>query len=274
MKLHVLTLVIALLLPVAASAQDADSPRDPRLRTRVELGFLDVLSHKIQFGNDGTYIDYVDEAGQDVLFMFMRASVEARLNARHHIVFLYQPLELNGETITPRDWQIDDLTFPEGTPVDARYSFPFFRASYMYDVVPSQNTELSFGASLQLRNATIVFTSVDGTLRRFERDVGPVPIVKARFRRDFANDTFFEAEADGFYAPIKYLNGGDSDVTGAIADVSLRYGFEVGRSEAFANARYVGGGGEGTSNGSEFGDGFSKNWIHLAAISLGFTYDL
>lgn len=269
-------LLVALLATIAvpAFAQDDSSSTDPRFRSRVEVGFLDVLSHKIQYGNDGTYINYVEEGGQDVLFMFMRASIEARFNGRHHVSFLYQPLQLKGEAVTTRELKLDDVTFPEGTAIDAKYGFPFYRVSYMYDVLPSGTTELGLGASLQLRNATIVFTSVDGSLRHYERDVGPVPILKLRFRKDFANDTFFEAEADGFYAPIKYLNGGASDVVGAIADVSVRYGFELGRTEAFLNARYLGGGAEGTSDESEFGDGFTKNWLHFATISLGFTYDL
>lgn len=265
--------ILMLMLSAPAMAQDGSSS-DPRFRTRAELGFVDVLSHKIQFGSDGSYIDYVNEGGQDVLFPFMRASVEGRFNGRHHVVFLYQPLQFDGQVVTKRDWLVDGLTFPEGTAVDTKYGFPFFRVSYMYDVLPSSTAELGLGASLQLRNATIVFTSVDGSLRRLERDVGPVPILKLRFRKDFANDTFFGVEADGFYAPIKYLNGGASDVVGAIADVSLRYGFVFDQTEAFLNARYVGGGGEGTGEGSEFGDGFSRNWLHIASISLGFTYDL
>lgn len=261
-----------MLCSTTAAAQEGDG--DPRFRTRIEAGFLDVLDHRIQFGEDGTYIDYVGEGGQEILFPFFRASVEGRFGGRHHVIFLYQPIELQGEVVTTRDWVVDDVTFGEGTPVNTRYAFPFYRASYMYDVIASPDTELGLGASLQLRDATIVFTSVDGTLRRYEQDVGPVPVIKARFRQDFSNDTFFETEVDGFYAPIKYLNGGDSDVVGAIVDASLRYGFVVGNTEAFANARYVGGGGEGTGNGSEFGDGFTKNWLHVASISLGFTYNL
>ncbi len=267
-----LTLFVLMMAATAAAAQEPDD--GPRFRTRVEVGFLDVLYHTIQFGNDGSSIDYVDEGGQDVLFPFFRASAEARFAGRHHVAFLFQPIDIKGEVVTTRDLQIDDLTFPEGTPVNTRYSFPFYRASYMYDVLPSPDSELGLGASLQLRDATIVFTSVDGTLRRYGRDVGPVPVLKVRFRQDFANDTFFGFEVDGFYAPVKYINGGDSDVVGAIADASLRYGFVIGNTEAFANARYLGGGAEGTSDESEFGDGFTNNWLHFATISLGFTYQL
>lgn len=49
-------------------------------------------------------------------------------------------------------------------------------------------------------------------IRRSERDVGPVPILRARLRLPVTESTWFETEVDGFYAPIKYINGGDSDV--------------------------------------------------------------
>ena len=43
--------------------------------------------------------------------------------------------------------------------------------------------------------------------------------------------------------------------------------------DAYLNLRYLGGGAEGTSDGN-FGDGFTKNWLHFATVSLGFTYDV
>lgn len=244
----------------------------PDVRTRTELGFLDVLSHTIQYGNDGSTVDYVGEGGQDVLFGFARASVDI-FHGRHSVTFLYQPLSLNSQIVTSRDITLDDVTFPEGTPTDVKYDFPFYRVSYMYDVIPSQDTWLGLGGSLQIRNATIVFTSVDGSLRHYERDVGPVPVLKARFGKRFDSDFFLESEVDGFYAPIKYINGGDSDVVGAIVDWSLRGGWIIDdRFEAFANARWIGGGAEGTSNESEFGDGFTRNWLQFATVSLGFGF--
>lgn len=267
-RLLLMASVLTLLAPLPALAEDG-----PKVRTRVEVGFLDPMYHTVQFGSNGTTIDYVDEGGQDVLFPFVRPSVEA-LWGRHRVGFVYQPINLEGEVVTPRDWIIGDLTFPAGTPVDTRYSFPFWRVSYGYDVLPDPDVELELGASLQLRDATITFTSANGLLRRAERDVGPVPILRARLRLPVTDGSWFETEVDGFYAPIKYINGGDSDVVGAIVDFNVRYGFQLGKDyDAFFNFRYLGGGAEGTSD-SEFGDGFTKNWLHFATVSLGFTYDV
>ena len=141
---------IAIFAPLTALAQDG-----PEVRTRVEVGFLDPMYHTVQFGSSGTEIDYIDEGGQDVLYPFFRPSVEA-LFGRHRVGFLYQPINLEGEVVTRRDWVIDGLTFPADTPVNTRYSFPFWRASYGYDLFADPDVELELGASLQLRDAMAV----------------------------------------------------------------------------------------------------------------------
>ena len=39
-----------------------------KFRAVAEIGFISVLSHKIQLGEGGTYFNYVTDGGQDVLF--------------------------------------------------------------------------------------------------------------------------------------------------------------------------------------------------------------
>jgi hypothetical protein len=159
--------------------------------------------------------------------------------------------------------------------MDVRYKFPFYRASYLYDLDPTKEREIAIGASLQLRNATIDFSSVDGDLRETNRNVGPVPIIKFRAHIPLGGDYWFEGEADGFYAPVSYLNGDNNDVIGAIADVSLRAGRSLSPTiDGFVNLRYLGGGAQGVSTEDvEPGDdGYTKNWLHFATISLGFSW--
>ena len=40
----------------------------------VEIGFFGFFYHKVQFGESGTYFDYVKDGGQDVWFPFRRLS--------------------------------------------------------------------------------------------------------------------------------------------------------------------------------------------------------
>ena len=132
-------------------------------------------------------------------------------------------------------------------------------------------SELAVGGSLQIRNATIDFTSADGTMRRTNRDIGPVPLIKFRIKHTFKTGWFIGGEIDGIYAPVKYLNGSDTDVVGALLDANFRAGIPLNNySVTFLNVRYLGGGAEGTSrNNPGPGDGFTSNWLQFLTISAG-----
>jgi hypothetical protein len=270
-------LVAPFLLLLARPGLAAEAEPFVQIRALAELGFLSPLHHTAQFGKSATKLDYVDEGAQDVLFLFGRLSAELELARRHTVIFLYQPLDLPTQTRLRRDVTIDELTFPAGTAVDLRYNFDFYRMSYLYDLMGRYpRHELSLGFSLQIRNATINFTSADGSLRRAFRSLGPVPTIKARGRYTFDSGLWLGGEVDFMYAPVKYINGGDSDVEGAIVDLSLRAGYPV-RSWAnvFVNLRYIGGGAEGTSPDDDtVGDGFVANWLHFLTLSIGAEWSL
>jgi len=270
-------LAVPVMLALSASRPALAQPEEAgaswfRLRPVAELGFLAVLSHKVQFSRDGTYFDYVGEGGQDTLFSVARFSAEAELVRRHQLVFLYQPLELDTKVTLERDVVVDRLTFPAGTPMALRYGFPFYRLSYAYDLAPDPRDELSVGVSLQIRNATIQFASLDGALLRSNRDVGPVPLLRSRGRLGLGRErgAFLGYEVDGIYAPISVLNGSDNEVTGALLDASLRAGVELPMAaEVFLNLRYLGGGAVGQSDDDPPSDGYTRNWLHLFTVSLG-----
>lgn len=275
--MHALALS-ALLVAAPGGARETSSPLSPpdsgyELALYAELGFLGVITHHIRQGKNGTWFDYVDDGGQDVLFPFARLSARVTFAERHGVTLLYQPIDLRTSELLESAILVDELTFPADTPLDLRYGFSFWRASYAYDLIASRENELALGGGLQLRNATIDFTSADGSLRRVTRDVGPVPLLEIRGRKALGGGYWLGGEADGIYAPIRYLNGGDSDVEGAILDASLRAGIDLDWGiSLFLNARYLGGGASGTSEGDdERGDGYSSNWLHLFTASLGFS---
>jgi len=240
----------------------------------IETGFLAVLAHKIQLSKDGTYFDYVQDGGQDVLSAITRFSVDWRISQKHCISLLYQPLALESREVLKRDVKFDGLLYPAGTNLLCRYYFPFYRVSYLRNLSSLPERETSLGLSLQIRNATIDFESLDGTLLRTNRNIGPVPIIKFRIRRPIGESFWWGTEADGFYAPISYLNGSDTEVTGAILDASVRGGFKLSvLSEVFLNLRYLGGGAVGQSKESgDLGDGYVKNWLHFMTVTMGFTH--
>lgn len=248
-----------------------------KFRAVAEMGFLNVLDHKVQFSNSGTYFDYKKDGGQDVLFPINRLSLELDFNQRNTLIFLYQPLSLTSQVLLENDLIVDDLTFPATTSVRLLYNFPFYRLSYLRELVNKQaNYSFAVGGTLQIRNATISFESADGNLFRTNRDVGLVPALKVRGKVQLNNWIYGELEADGIYAPVSYLNGSDNEVVGAILDSSLRIGLQVNDpTKVFFNLRYLGGGAVGTSDNVQGpGDGYVRNWLHFLTVSIGAVYEL
>ncbi|GEM_PF-317537 len=259
--------------PPVPAAPTATAPAERRhlgVALAAELGFLAALHHTVQFSKDGSEIDYVKDAGQDVLFPFARLGADLFLRERTVITLVYQPLKLVTQEVAPRDLTIDDEVFARGTPMTFTYGFPFWRAGIARDVLRSPRHDLWLGGGLQIRDATIEFASLDGEQLVTNRNVGPVPLLRAAARITFPSKRFLEGEVDGFYAPIKYINGADTDVEGAVVDLSVRGGVPLADlGEVFLNLRYFGGGADGTGNDDGPGDGYTSNWLHFLTLSLG-----
>ena len=248
-----------------------------KFRAVAEIGFISVLSHKIQLGEGGTYFNYVTDGGQDVLFPSTRLSIELDYNERNTIILLYQPLRIETQALLRNDLVANGTIFPASTGIKSLYNFPFYRFSYLRELT-SNNEKFDFaiGGSLQIRNATISFESTDGMLYTDNRGIGPVPALKIRSRLQLSKCIYSEIEADGIYAPVSYLNGSDNEIVGAILDASLRFGAEVNvLTDMFLNIRYLGGGAVGTDTGDVWpGDGYVKNWLNFLNVSAGFVLKL
>lgn len=242
-----------------------------KLYLNYESGFIGVLIHSIQLGLNGTKFDYVNEGNQNNLYPFSRLSADVVLGKRHTITLLYQPLNIVTEARIERDVIVDSIVFPQYTPMDFRYSFDFYRLSYTYDLLPCADKELSVGLSFQIRNAFISFKSKDGNLITTNEGIGPVPIFKVRGKMPIADKFWAGIEADGFYASGRYITGTGNDFVGSIFDVSGRIGYDINSFvDAYLNARYVGGGANGTDETYEgTGDGYTDNWLHTFSLSLG-----
>ncbi|MCR9164645.1 MAG: hypothetical protein ACE37F_13600 [Nannocystaceae bacterium] len=258
--------------PEASDSVLNDPGRRVAIRLHAELGFLSVLSHRLKLGSDATYVDLRSDLGQDTLFPFGRLSADVDIgrSRQHTVTFLYQPLNLETQAVSERDLRVEDVTFDAGTPLNFRYSFPFYRVSYLYDILPG-DAEVGFGGSLQIRNARLEYSTQDGSTFRGVRDVGPVPVIKFRGRGFVAGNFWLGGEVDGFYAPIRYINGGRSDVEGAILDASFRAGLAWNYGvDTFLNLRWIAGGARGTSSDPDpLSDGFNSNWLHFLSVSVG-----
>ncbi len=282
MKKKFLLLCFIFLSGISSSAQkgylksDCDTSKI-KFRAISEIGFISVLSHKIQLGENGTYFNYVKDGGQDVLFPSSRFSVEFNVNKKNTFIFLYQPLRIETQSLLRNDLIANGITFPASTGINSLYNFPFYRFSYLREITKdNEKFNLAIGLSLQIRNATISFESTDGGLYTDNRGIGPVPALKIRSKLKINECFYSEIEADGIYAPVSYLNGSDNEIVGAILDASLRFGAEVNvLTNMFLNIRYLGGGATGTDTGDVWpGDGYVKNWLNFLNISAGFVINL
>jgi hypothetical protein len=250
-----------------------------RFEFSTELGFLNVVSHTIQFGQSGTQFDYVADGGQDVYFPFKRISADISFGPRHKLVMLYQPIDVRTEVrffqaVTVYDVTFDGATPPAGLPMELRYGFDFYRVSYLYDFWKDPRNELAVGISLQMRDAVIVFAAKDGSAAVSNEDIGPVPIFKFRWKSYLSPTWWLGSEIDGFYASGRWITGSANDFVGAILDASLRGGFSPREGlDVFLNVRYLGGGAVGTSEEQAVGgvDGYVRNWLHTVSVSLGVT---
>lgn len=272
--------LIVLALAFAAGVIASDSVINPagawyKLSLTAENGFVTVLSHTIQFGKEGSKFDYKEDGNQDVLFPFSRYQAAVRLFDTHSIVFLYQPLEFLTETKIVNDTRFYDTVFPGGTPLEVRYSFSFYRASYVWYFAKEGANELGAGISMQVRNASIRFKAIDGSDIIINENVGPVPIIKLVGKYAFDSGLWLGLDADGFYASSAIFNGAEFPFVGAIWDASLRAGLKLDNGiNPFVNFRILGGGANGTSkNVDAQGDGFTDNWLNTFTLTLGVTIE-
>jgi len=273
-------LLAGMVMPLAAQEQR----ETPFLQVipRIEIGTLTVLSHQYQSGSGGTMFDFVRQGGQDILFPYERYSVELILAGRHRVSFLYQPLTLNTRTVVGRNDTasapivVDSVSFPLGSQLDLTYGFDFWRASYVYDFVSSGSTTVGAGGSLQIRNASIVFSQADGSARAVQQNIGPVPILKFRASHWFGPDFGLDLDADGFYASSALFNGATRPFEGWIWDVSVSAKARVvAGTTGFLTVRSIGGGARGdnaydttTSTTSSPGS-YTFNSLATLAVTLG-----
>jgi hypothetical protein len=239
------------------AAQDKGTGEAPFIQVipRFEYGWVGVLDHHYRSGAGGTDFNFVTMGGQDTLFPYQRYSAEVVLGGQNRVTFLYQPLTLNTRTVAGRNGTtqpvvIDDATFIDGTPIDITYGFDFWRVSWLYDFARSSKSILGAGVSLQIRNASIVFTSADSAPnhRAVQQNIGLVPILKARAAHWFTPRFGLDFEADGFYASSAIFNGSGNPFEGWIWDAALSAKTRfTANTSAFLTVRSIGGGASGSN---------------------------
>ncbi len=239
---------------------------------RVEAGALAVLYHQYQAGSTlagNTRFDFVNQGGQNILLPYERYSVDVLAGRRNRLTFLYQPLSPKTSINATTSFRINGVDFPSGKPVDILYGFDFWRVSYLYSFVQTENTRLEAGASLQIRDANIVFTATDGSARADQRNVGPVPVLKVRAEQRLGRGLSLIFEGDGFYATDAFFNGAGFSFKGWVWDASIALE-AMGRAgiPTRLTVRSIGGGAEGTDKSGKY----TYNSLATVAVTLGIGF--
>lgn len=256
LSLALLALLHGRALAQLATERSADS--GPRPTLAFEIGPSYVLQNDGEYGMAGTRYDADDVAQQDNLVRTSRTSVELAIG-RHTIILLYAPFELRTQVMLERDLQFRDELFAAGTVVDHRYLFDGYRGSYLYRVLDREQLSLELGGSVQIRNAEVAFTTVDGSRRADEDDIGVVFAAKARLRwQPRPARPWAALEADGLstFGLLRNTKGG-------IYDVQLALGQPIGRGvEIYLGARLLGGGADVASRDI-------YNWGNFLSFTAG-----
>lgn len=244
-----------------------------------ETGMVKVFSHTYRVGPSpaNTTFDFVTMGGQEILFPFSRLSAELLIADRHSIRFLYQPLEIATQSVARSAFTIDSVTFAKDSPVDIVYSFPFYRTTYLFDLLKNDNF-LGVGAAIQLRNASIRFNGFDASgheVRTVSQNLGIVPALAVAGTFSLPGSFFAGFEATGIYASSALFNGANFQFEGSILDASVRVGRRFTNGvEAFLNARFLGGSAAGVSQypdqyWTESQDNETANYLSTGSLTLG-----
>jgi len=239
--------IIAAATFITAALYGFSDDKPVQIAFEVESGALKVLYHTYRVGAGSSTFNFVTQGGQEILFPFERLTASTTLIDRHQIRFLYQSLELNTRITARENFTIDNVSFNTGDVVDITYGFPFYRFTYLYDFLPGES-ELALGAALQFRNASISFTSADGTKRAISQNLGLVPALAVSGRFPFATHFFAAFDATGIYASSAFFNGANFSFEGSILDASVRGGMKLQKGlESYINLRFIGGSAAGVS---------------------------
>jgi hypothetical protein len=247
--------------------QLASEPRaEPPFRAvfAYETGPAAILQNDGQYGENGTRYG-AEDVGQDRnLLRVERASVELRIR-RHAVILLYAPFAVTTRFRPEEEFRFRDAVFAPDTVVDHRYVFDGYRASWLFRLLEGR-WWLDLGASFQVRNAEVAFSSAPGAQPAqydTETDIGLVFALKARAGYRPASGPWGELEADGFSTFGIFDN-----FSGGIYDVALTLGIPVAAPlDLTLSTRLLGG-------GAEVADRHIDNWANFFSAAIGARIDI
>jgi len=200
----------AALVPVAAPAAESVPP-PPALT--VELGAAWQLRNTAQVSNEPPNTRFkIDELTGDGPFAAGRVVLDWPLNEKHRLRFLIAPLGIDESGTASQSIVFRDTTFAPG-PIDVKYRFDSYRASYRYVFYQRGRWTWSGGGTLNIRDAEIRLQQ--GALTRVRKNTGVVPLLALEGEWRFAPGWYGLLDFEGLAAP-----------QGRAIDAALKLGYD------------------------------------------------
>ena len=191
-----LLVTLAAALPAAVPATER-APPSPALT--VELGAAWQLHNTARVSNEPPNTRFsIDELTGDGPFPAGRVILDWPLNEKHLLRFLVAPLGIEETGTAAQPIVFQDTTFAPG-PIDVKYRFDSYRASYRYVFYERERWTWSGGATLNIRDAEIRLQQ--GALRRVEENTGVVPLLALAGEWRFAPGWSGLLDFEGLAAP-------------------------------------------------------------------------
>lgn len=247
--LRVLAAALALVLPLAASAQDA-----PRFTVEVEAGPVFQTRNDVQIPNNAsaTRFSLRDLVGSGP-WPAGRVYVTWNINKRHSLRVLAAPLSITGTGVPAQAVDFAGASYLPGVATEGTYKFNSYRLTWRYRFRHGARWTWWVGLTAKIRDANVELHQGSTTSRK--TDLGFVPLL--------------HLAADGRIAPrwhlildIDALAGGP----GRAEDVAIKVGYDVGRRWTLA-------GGYRTVEGGAAVDAvFTFAWLHYAVLSAAYRF--
>lgn len=158
---------------------------------RIELGRTTVQSVYFQVPKSESRIEFFEKPQK----WSGRIYGTYNLSPAHSLRFLYAPFEVRSTLVSTANLQFMGTTFPSGQPIDVRYVFNSYRASYIYTWNPDQPFRPHLGFTAKVRDAGIQVSGSAGVKER--SNVGFVPLLNFGFDFDFAEAWGLSFDVDG-----------------------------------------------------------------------------
>ena len=202
---------LAALVPAAVPATEA-APPSPALT--VEFGAAWQLRNTAQVSNEAPNTRFkIDDLTGDGPFPAGRVVLDWPLNEKHRLRFLIAPLGIDESGTASQSIVFRDTTFAPG-PIDVKYRFDSYRASYRYVFYERDRWTWSGGGTLNIRDAEISLKQ--GALTRSKKNTGVVPLLALEGQWRFAPGWYGLFDFEGLAAP-----------QGRAIDAALKLGYDA-----------------------------------------------